>query len=89
MPHPLPLRKARKLSVERLRKVLADGADFCRHQIEVIEQPLGRRCDVFASVHVASQGGVGSAKDASVVGQARKETLRSPRAGGDGEPTRQ
>jgi hypothetical protein len=78
VPRPLPLRKPRKLSIVRLRKVLAHGADFCRHQIEVIEQPLGRRCDVFASVHVASQGGVRSAQDASVVGQARKEALRSP-----------
>src|SRR4029453_9208726 len=75
MPCPLPLRKARKLSVVRLRKVLSDGADFCRHQIEMIEQPLGRRGDVFPPAPVPTRGGVGSAKDASIVGQARKEAL--------------
>ena len=76
----LARRELRQLAVVAARQVLADVADLRRDQVEVVEQPLRRRRDELAPVHVVGQRAVGVAQDAGVVAK-RGKTLRARRRG--------
>ena len=66
--------------------MLPDVADLRRHQVEVVEQPFGRRRDRLSRPHVVGQRAIGLAQDARVVVEAREDVARArPRAGIDGE----
>jgi hypothetical protein len=66
--------------------MLADVADLRRQQMEVVEQPFGRRGDRLAAPDVVGQRAVGGAQDAGVVVEAGKDVPgAAPRARVDGE----
>jgi hypothetical protein len=56
----LPRGQRRQLAVEAAGQVLPDRDDLRRDQVEVVEEPLGRRCDKFAVARVLGQRLVGA-----------------------------
>ncbi len=62
----------RQLAIERPRQVLVDFANFGRDQMEVVEQPFGRRRDELPLADVLGERAIGLAERARVVVKARK-----------------
>jgi hypothetical protein len=60
-----------QLAVVAPRQVLANLDDFRGDQVEVVEEPFGRRRDERAVADVLGQGAVGMLEDPRVVAQAR------------------
>jgi hypothetical protein len=83
------LREPWQLAIVGRRKVLADGADLGRHEVEVVQQPLGRGRDELPAMNVVGQRGVGRPQDVGVVAQTGKEAFRSPGRGRNRESGRE
>jgi hypothetical protein len=68
----------RQLAVVAARQVAPDLDNLRRDQVEVVEEPLGRRRDERAVADVVDEGPVGALQDALVVAQAWVDAVRPP-----------
>ena len=69
----LPRGELGQLAVVAAREVLADVPDLGGDEVEVVEEPLRRRRDELAAVHVVGEGPVRLAQDADVVVEPRED----------------
>jgi hypothetical protein len=75
--HRVDPRRTGELAVVALRQVAPDLAHLAFHEMEVVEQPLGRGGDRFAAACVTGERAVGLAQHLLVVGQAPQQTERA------------
>ena len=68
-----PGRELGQLAVEAVRQILADLADLVVHDVEIVDQPLGRRGDRALLADRFREGAVGSEESTAVVDEPRQQ----------------
>src|SRR5438552_1707617 len=77
-----------QLAIVLARQILADAEDFRRHEMEVIEEPLGRWRDKLSLMNIVCQRAICFVQHAHVVVETREDAPPCPPPGrwSDGEP---
>jgi len=71
--------QTREFAIVGARQVAAHILNLRRHEVKVVEQPLGRRCDEHAGAAVVGKQAIALPQHARVVLEARKDTARPAR----------
>ena len=84
-----PLRQLRQLAIETRGKIASDLADLVLDDVEIVDQPFGRRRDRIIVAGRGDDGAIGRQQDPAVVAQPRRQRpagnrpRRDPLSGGE------